>query len=204
MTDPTGWEEFSLVRLLYEWQKRQHEEHLPDTLDPSTIYVTDLVYCPLKREFRTRFPDLTFTFKPAQVTGSILHEGLRRLLEEKGFEVEKPVEARVSVGGREVTVKGRIDAVRDDVVIEIKTGRPGQQLPHEHHLLQLKAYLDLTGVGRGLLVYITPDRLVEYPVEREEGVLERLVLEHLARQRAPLWEWECRSCSFADYCPNRV
>ena len=206
MTDPQGEREegFSLVKALYEQALREHRERLEELLDPQVIYVTDLVYCPLKRGFRQRFPELAFSFKPPQVTGTLIHRGLRETLEEAGFELEKPVEASIRIGDNLYRVKGRVDAYREDLIIEIKTGRAGQQLPHEHHVLQVKLYLDLTGVGRGMIVYITPDRLVEYTVKPERGLLEKMLQEHLEEARAPLWDWECRLCTFADYCSRRT
>lgn len=203
MPDPQKERGFSLVRTLYEWVREEHARHMEEERDPNIFYVTDLVYCPLKRSFRQEFPELSFTFKPIHVAGSLLHLGLASLLKDQGFEIEKSLEKAYEVGGRQVRVKGRVDAYRPDLIVEFKTGRPGQQLPHDHHALQLKAYLDLAGVEEGLLAYVTLDRMVEFRVEREEGLVERLLEQHLSRTRAPLWEWECRSCAFSEYCPLR-
>ncbi|MEM1619273.1 MAG: CRISPR-associated protein Cas4 [Fervidicoccaceae archaeon] len=195
----------SILDLLYERKRAEFAERLSELRDESVIYVVELAGCPKKREFRVRFPELTFRFDPQLILGDVAHAGLEHLLSSVGFEVEKEVSERVEVDGRVYVVKGRVDAMSEDRIVEIKTGRPGQRLPQEHHVLQLKIYMALTGSRRGTLIYVTGDRLVEFEVEAESRLaLGELVLEHLRADKVPKWDWECRYCAFSRLCPRRL
>jgi len=194
-----------VLGILYENKLEEYKKRLEELRDPHIIYVTDLVYCPLKRLFRIKYPELTFTFDPHFIVGEMIHRGLQTILLEKGFEIEKEVEQTVVIEGEEYRVKGRIDAYSPDLLVEIKTGRSGMSIPHEHHLLQLRIYLAMTGVRKGVLVYITSDRASEYIVERDPNLtLETLVEKHLKRERVPMWDWECRICHFNRLCPYKT
>jgi CRISPR-associated exonuclease Cas4 len=162
------------------------------------------VYCPLKRVFRQKFPELSFAFEPNMVLGEMVHVGIQEALKEKGFEIEKEIEEKIVIEGTEYIFKGRIDAFSNDMIIEIKTARSSTGLPHPHHLLQLRIYMAMTGVRRGLLVYITSDRIVEYPVENSNIDLGEMVQKHVEAREFPLWEWECRLCNYNRFCPYRI
>ena len=191
--------------MLYEKKKQEFLERIEELKDESTIYVTDLISCPQKRLYRMSFPELTFKFDPHLVLGEMAHLGLQSYLSQAGFEIEKEIEEKVEIEGKVFKIKGRIDAYSKDLIVEIKTGRPGQRLPQEHHILQTKIYLLMTDVPKGVLVYLTSDRLVEYQVEFDENLeLGSLVVDYLKGGKAPRWEWECKYCVFSKMCPYRV
>ncbi len=194
-----------ITKLLYDEKLKEYRDRIEDLKSEDVIYVTDLVYCPLKRLFRIKYPELTFSFEPYYVVGEAIHRGIQSILLEKGFEIEKEIEEIVEVDGRKYRVKGRIDAYSPELVVEIKTGRSGQNIPHEHHVTQLKIYLTMTGVNKGLLFYATSDRVSEYYVYRDESLeLKTLVEKHLKLERVPMWDWECRLCVFNKLCPYKV
>lgn len=194
----------TVTSMLYRRVLDGHRERLEELRDPRILYVTDLVSCSHKRRMRLEYPELTLKFEPQLVLGDLLHEGLERILEEQGYRREVEVVAEYEVLGTRVTLKGRVDAVGDDAVVEIKTGRSGQSLPHDHHILQLQVYLNLLGMDRGILVYITPDRMAEYEVDRDPIDIKMLVEETLLDVKHPRWHWECRYCVFSKMCPHRV
>uniref|UniRef100_A0A7J3ZM25 CRISPR-associated exonuclease Cas4 n=1 Tax=Fervidicoccus fontis TaxID=683846 RepID=A0A7J3ZM25_9CREN len=194
-----------ITRLLYERKRQEFLERVEELKDENTIYVTELISCPQKRVYRISFPELTFKFDPHLLLGEMAHVGLQSYLSQAGFEVEKEIEEGVEVEGRVFKVKGRIDAYSENLIVEIKTGRPGQRLPQAHHVLQTKIYLLMTGAQRGILVYLTSDRLVEYQVDYDESLeLGSLVVEYLREGKIPRWEWECRYCVFNKICPYTV
>ncbi len=193
-----------IVKYLYEKKLREHRERLDELRNPKIIYVSDLVYCPLKRRYRLLYPELTFSFEPPMILGDLLHTGLQQTLREMGFEIEKEISETFVVGGEEYLLKGRMDAYREDLIVEIKTSRSGAGLPHPHHMLQLRIYMVMTGVRKGLLIYLTGDRIVEYPVEWSEINLGELIEKHLGLAEYPVWDWECRICPFNKICPYRI
>ncbi len=200
----------SVLEEIYSIKQKEFTEKLKEMTDSRTIYVTDLVSCSMKRIMRIRYPLLSFRFEPPMILGDLVHAGLEKLLEEHGWRAEVQIEKRISVDGEEYLLKGRADLVRyakesqnrAEEVIEIKTGRDlPSNTPHEHHVLQLKIYLYLLGAQRGYLVYITPERLVEFPVDPEPIDLEMLVRETVYNEKTPRYEWECKYCPYRRICP---
>ena len=193
-----------ILRILYERRLEDFKERLEELKNPRIIYVSDLVACSHKRFFRMNYPELTLRFEPVTLMGELLHVGLEEILKDRGYSVEVSFERDVTVNEELYTLKGRVDAIGEGRVVEIKTGRPGQILPHPHHVLQLQVYLQLLDVPQGILVYITPDRITEYNVEREEINIEELAKETIEDTKHPRWEWECRYCYYSKMCPFRV
>ena len=208
----------SVTELLYRLHLAEFEEHLSG-LEPGTIWVSALTQCPRKWLYMQRFPEVARAqFKGAFALGRAAHLGLQQILAlyagSLGFsrlEVEREVVKRINVERGDlpaiVTLRGRVDALAVDgagerVVIEIKTARSDAGLPHEHHVEQLRIYMNMAGARRGILLYLTPDRVAEYtytePVDDEE--LQRLI-EGFLRFEGPRYEWECRYCPYAPLCP---
>jgi CRISPR-associated exonuclease Cas4 len=153
---------------------------------------------------RKSFPELGISFEPSAVLGDIAHIGLERLLSEKGFNVEVEVSREVEIENVKYLLKGRVDALSVDkgVVVEVKTSRSAVGLPKEHHVKQLKIYLELLGAKHGVLVYITPDKLVEYHYDYEPVDVEAEVRALLANSQHPRYPWECNYCTYRKLCPH--
>ena len=179
-----------------------------EATDPSIVYVTDLVTCSNKREFRLKYPLLAFKFEPQLIIGDLVHKGLESLLSSRGWEVEVSVEKSIDVDGKMYRVLGRVDLLkRDDNgnivdVVEVKTVRElVDRFPLEHHLLQLRVYLELLEANRGRILYVSRNRIVEYEVERGEISIESMVRETIYNTAIPRYSWECRYCTYKKICP---
>jgi len=190
----------TIVKKLYERVLEEHRKRLEDMVNPKIVYVTDLVSCSQKRAFRIMYPELTFKFDPTLLLGELVHIGLEEILKEHGFECEKDFSKTIS--GYEV--RGRVDAINDKCIVEIKTARSDKGLPHEHHIAQLQIYLNMLERDVGILVYVTPDRIAEYVVNRDNIDVETLLKQTVENIKHPRYEWECRYCIFSKICPYRV
>lgn len=193
---------YSIIDILYEWVLKEQLKKLPESRDPRIIYVTDLVGCSHKYHLRKKYPELTLSFEPAAILGDIVHTGLGRLLAEKGFEVELEVSREIVVDGEQYLLKGRVDAFKRDegLVVEVKTSRTAINLPRDHHVKQLRIYLQLLGAEKGLLIYITPDKLVEYPIEYQPVDIEEEVKAIINDTVHPRYQWECKYCVYRKLC----
>ncbi len=194
-----------VLPVIYRAKERVFADKLGEATDPSIVYVTDLVSCSQKRVFRLEMPLAAFRFEPPLLLGDLVHLGLERLLEEEGWVAEVEVEKRVEVDGRVYTLRGRADAVLFDEngvrhVVEIKTARSIER-PLEHHILQLQIYMELLGAEGGSIVYVTPDKILEFEVPRRSVDVERLVAETVRNEARPRFDWECRYCPFRRFCP---
>lgn len=195
-----------ILSIIYNEYMKELFEKLEESKDPSIIYVTDLVACTHKYHLRHLFPELTIRFEPAAILGDLVHAGLENILEKKGFKVELSIEHKYKIEGREYVLKGRIDAYNEEKgeIVEIKTSRTTQNLPREHHVYQLQIYLNILNADKGILVYITPERLLEFYIKREKIDIKPLIKMIIEDRVHPKWGWECKYCYFQKICPYRV
>jgi len=186
-------------------------EYLSHQREENVLYVTDLVRCPLTLKYEQEYKDLATqnTLNPATILGTFVHEGLENLLKNVySFNIETEVETErtVIIEGKAIKLKGRMDAVIEEngekVVVEIKSSRSDRGIPYEHHKTQLQIYLWMTGIKKGLLVYTTPDRIAEFPVERplDDSEAIKLIEETVKMAKAPRYQWECKFCIYSKVC----
>jgi CRISPR-associated exonuclease Cas4 len=188
------------------------QDYLQHRREENVIYVTDLVRCPLKLKYESQFRELTSGdfFIPAGIMGDFIHAGLEDFLR-KEFDAKVEVEAvkEVSIEGKTITIKGRADAILEKdgekIIVEIKSSRADKGLPFEPHKLQLQIYLWMFEARKGILIYVTPDRIAEFEVIEpiDESILLRLVRDLIEARKAPRYPWECGYCRFNIICPNK-
>ena len=194
-----------IVERIYD---RKLQDHLNHRKEEDVIYVTDLVRCPLKVRFENRYKELVSGdfFTPAAIMGDFVHSGLEQFLKEEfNAEVEVDVEKEVNIDGKTIKIRGRADAVIKDVVVEIKSSRSDKGLPFEHHRTQLQVYLWMFEAKKGILIYVTPDRVTEYEIDEplDDAVVLKLIGEVVRASKAPRYIWECNYCKFNTICPNK-
>jgi len=197
----------SLTQTLFKRRFNDKKNH--EKKDSNTIYVTDLLYCPLKPRLREQFKELTLAeaYNPSTLQGSLIHESVERILiEELNAEVEVPVTKELTIDDEVYKLVGRIDAKKDNVIIEIKTSKTDVGIPREEHVLQLMIYITMLKAQYGILLYITPDRVTEFHVDygMSDDKLIELVQDYVYTRRIPRHEWECKYCVFAKVCPHKV
>ncbi|MEM0173989.1 MAG: CRISPR-associated protein Cas4 [Sulfolobaceae archaeon] len=202
-----------IVELLY---KKKLEEYYSHERKENVFYVTDLTRCPLKVKFEQEYRELALSeiFTPAGILGDLVHRGIQSSLNIEGYEAEVEVEKEkgLEIEGKSYIIKGRADIVlksktnNETLIIEIKTARRDDGLPQKHHILQLRLYLWLFEVNKGILLYVTPDRITEYIIEGalDTASVMRLVEENIRLAPAPRYIWECSYCIFAKLCPNKA
>jgi len=199
-----------ISELIYRWRIEEARKRIESRREDE-VYVTDLVLCPLKPRFQRIYKEiaLAYSFSPVTAMGDFVHMGLERLLQEilgeESVKTEVEYEKPIEVEGRSYTVKGRVDAVVGDTVLEIKTSRSDANIPYQHHVQQLRIYLWLTDMSKGLLLYITPERIAEFPVlnPASDGEVADLVRSIIVGEPAPRYPWECARCPYAQLCPRR-
>ncbi len=188
------------------------EEYLSHSKETNTLYVTDLIRCPKKIKYEEEYKELAISqvYEPSTLLGDLVHAGLENFIKTNlNAEIEVENEKELQVLGDTYKIKGRADAIVNvndqKVVIEIKSARSDRGLPHLHHKMQLQIYLWLFGTKKGILVYVTPDRITEYEVNDplDESTIIRLIEDTITMRGAPRFEWECRYCIFSIICPSK-
>ena len=190
--------------------KAKIDEYFSHQREENMLYVTDLVRCSMILKYEQEYKDLAIinSINASAIMGNFVHEGLEGFLKNVFSNVQTEVELvkEIVVEGKTLKIKGRADAIievnGEKVVVEIKSSRTDKGIPHEHHIIQLKIYLWMTGIKKGLLVYITPDRIAEYPVDEplDDAEVAKLAEETLKLLKAPRYAWECKYCVFAKVC----
>lgn len=198
-----------LINLLYAASREEKKRH---PRKPDTYWVTDLVRCALKREYELRYPELVEkdVFTPVFILGTLVHRGLQELLKSViGEGVLTEVEGNREVvlpDGRKAMIEGRADVVvkmGDELIgVEIKTARSDYDLPKLQHVDQARIYNWLFNLEQTVLVYVTPERITQYPVS--ERVNEDEVVDRMTSRKIPRYEWECKFCSYSVMCPYKT
>ncbi|RLG78121.1 MAG: CRISPR-associated protein Cas4 [Thermoprotei archaeon] len=203
--------ELRIVENLFRWKVEEFKEKAEKKLE-NEIYVTELLMCPLKPRLFKKYPELALAriFEPVLIMGDLLHRGAEQVLKEifgeDNVDVEVEVEREVVVEGQSYVIRGRIDAIIGDTIVEIKSGRSDVGIPHRHHIDQLRLYMWIKNFSKGLLLYITNDRITEYPVTQpmSDGEVMDLVRSYLEMKLVPRYSWECNYCPYSVVCPSKV
>lgn len=195
--------------------KSKINDYLQHRREPNVIYVTDLVRCPLKYIYEQKYTEIALAqqYSPSAILGTLVHKGLESLNLLEDYEVKTEIEGQkvIDVNERSVTIKGRLDIMlknkitSDTIIVEIKAARKDLGLPHPHHVLQLRLYQWLFNVNKGILLYITPDRLTEYSINEpiSDDEVRQLVYDLINVAKAPKYSWECKYCEYNIVCPNK-
>lgn len=140
-------------------------------------YVTEIIRCP------------DFEFGRFRM-GELVHEAYCSRLKKNGYEVEKDV---YKVYG-DYLLLGRVDAINEEEVVEIKTGKNPQVI----WLMQLGIYMNMCERERGRLVMIASN-IKEFPLY--EPLSDQAILALIKNERRPKWGWECKKCRKRSSCP---
>ena len=193
--------EVDLIRTLINFEVEEQKKH--ERRD-DLYHVTDVLSCPLKREFELKYPELKATLEPQLVLGRLIHIAFQAILEkEYGAQIEVRKDVTISDNkGNEYEITGRIDAIIGKVGVEIKFSRADFSLPYEHHVMQAKAYNWLFDLDKTILIYFTPDRIAPFVVE--DKLEEKDVIRLLTNKNTPKFNWERKYCDYAKICPYKV
>lgn len=181
---------------LAKWIRRKVEEAKEHKREPNVFWVTDLVRCDMKRSLELLLPPeivSLFYIKPQIIHGELVHAGTEAWFGVREEEVERQLGP--------YKVRGRPDVwLKDEgTVVEIKVVRPEAKVPMDHHVLQLRIYMWLTGAKFGRLLYITHEWIKEYTVE--DPLTDEGVLGLIEDRRSPRYDWECDYCPYKSFCP---
>ena len=199
-----------LVKVIYHVKLKELQKH---KREEGVYWVTDLVRCPLKRQYEITYPEIVASqvFTPPFIQGDLIHKGLEELLKEAFPEGEVSIEVEggkevTLPNGRKVVVEGRADAILslndERIGIEIKSLRSDIDIPLEHHVDQVRAYNWLFNLPYSILIYITPERITQYKVI--DRFSEGEVIERILSKEAPRYSWECNYCPYSVLCPHKM
>jgi CRISPR-associated exonuclease Cas4 len=184
-----------IIEKLLDLQKQEQETH---TRAENEVYVTDLTRCAAKRYFEGLY-DLP---PPTEaLVGKFLHEGFSSFVRQVEPEAQFEVPYKKEIDG--VIIKGRVDVDLGPELWELKTGRDApKDEPSEHHLLQCKIYLWLTGKVLARLIYITLNQFREFEIT--DPCTDDDVRRLLKDKRSPMFAWECEYCAFSGLCSKNI
>jgi len=188
----------SIVQKFVELDLLERERHTTER-ESNVIWVSDLVQCKQKAQFYSQFPQI-YQLEPRLWLGKIVHRGFQEFLKETyNAEVEKEFEKSIGV----LRIRGRVDAIVSDTVVEIKYASDVyNNEPNEHHVRQLQLYMWLTDLEKGKLIYISPKKLLEFDEQGKPD--DDFVLLLYDSWKSPRYEWECSYCPFSAICPYKV
>jgi CRISPR-associated exonuclease Cas4 len=164
------------------------------------LFIHELCECTEKRKMRLKFPDIerATAYNPRFALGELVEEALKHRFQNEGENIYMK-ELKTNDGS--YVISGMIDVIDPETKtpIEIKYQTSLQKSPHEHHILQMKAYLWLLNAKQGEIIYISPEGIKTYIVS--EPLTDEEVKALIKDGKAPRWiEWECFYCPYQQFC----
>ncbi len=194
-----------------KWLLRAASRYAVKLLDRDTIAITEVTFPCLRKAYydrtRRRLPTPAEALK---VLGTEVHTLLQDVLKEEGWDIE----VGVSLNLGEFKLVGRVDAVKGDEVIEIKTSNGLKDRALESHVLQLQAYMAVLHAKHGYIVYIDrasgrvrvfrvrPDRYALRIVIKRAKQLHEALANHRALPPKHAGAW-CALCAYRWNCLRR-
>jgi len=168
------------------------------------VFVHELCECSEKRKMRLRFPEIerAITYNPRFALGQLIEEALKQRFKNRDENIF--MKELITDDGSYV-ISGMIDIIDPETKtpIEIKYQTSLQKSPHEHHILQTRAYLWLLNTNRGEIIYISPEGLKTYSMS--EPLTDEEVIALIKEEKAPRWpEWECQYCPYQQFCNKSI
>jgi len=145
------------------------------SLKDDEITVTEAVSPCLRRSYyaRTRVQQPT-PVEFLKVAGQDIHLALQDILRGEGWDVEVSVALPVN----DFVLRGRIDAAKDDVILEFKTTvNIPEDSPYSSHVLQAQAYLAMMHASQAYIIYLsrTNGKVKVYRVHPNKQALKQVV-----------------------------
>ena len=201
-----------ILHILDDYLRRLAEYDPFHTYEIGEYYPHLLGYCPLKVYYIYKYgPKVTKRSMRFTNLGVALHDFILRGFAENGYAVEVPFELVINP---EVRIRGRIDALGVDHVLELKTTSNLPSEPYKNHVRQVTLYMKATGRKRAFILYVTRNdlrrRIFEVPFTKrnyEDAVNYVLRLHDSLKNDTPpdpepIASWECKDCPFRDLCPR--
>ena len=144
--------------------------------------------------------------------GTALHDFILRGFEERGYRVEVPFEYYVR---DDVKIRGRVDGVAVDHVLELKTVFRFPEEPYPHHVAQVSVYMRAMGKDTAYILYVSRNdlsrRVFEVPFDRDAYncavntavEIHEALLSGEPPAPAPVAEWECKNCPYRELCASQ-
>jgi len=200
MSDPIREIINNAIRKYFEEHKKEFDDR---------ITVTEAIYCLRRSWFRRKNPDLEFQPSVYTFIGHAVHEALLNHIDGKS-EVE--FEFGDVVGHADAVVE--IDG--EPTILELKVVGEIPRKPDYEYALQLNAYLCMSGINQGYLVYfnrtngdvrsfkITPNKhLFRYVMQRAYQLRKALEKDELPQEDNDFVAKYCFFCPYRDVCkPN--
>ena len=103
---------------------------------------------------------------------------------------------------KDYVLKGTPDLYMDDELVEVKFTVYPPKEPREHDALQLRIYMNMLGLDKAYMWYISPFGSKEFEVT---GALsDSEIVDLIENPRVPFWDFECKYCKVYDCAARRL
>lgn len=213
--------EVSLIDKLMDFELQRSVQR--NTERSSEIHITDLIYCPKKRELAKLYPNLKaeVSLRPAVFHGKCFERGLqeviRRWARKEGIKVRFNYKGKkrvyfnekvyTIVGEADVVFLNEFDAIK--TIIEVKD-KIWNLTASDNYIMQGKLYgwlFDVNDVRLWLFTNRGGKGYKEIKLKGEKMTDDEVIvlLDNLLNEkRFPFWDWECDYCPFRNVCDKYI
>ncbi len=175
-------------------------QRLNEIVDENVWYVRELCGCSRKHFLRVKYPWLSLKsiFSNEAIFGEIVHKGLENILKNCD---SKYIEKKFRVNGKNIVLKGKIDALCNNVIYEFKTTRRILNKPIKSHEKQILIYMELLNIEKGYIIYINTitGKFMCFEIKKQKLDLESLLKAYI-ENCVEAEEWECNFCEYSLVC----
>ena len=176
--------------------------------EPNVIYVTEAVGCLRRGFFNLKFNANPVLGSADAILGKLVHLALPKILKDVlNAEFEVPLEHRID---ETWTLKGRADAIGDEMVYEFKFSSPYSDAK-PIYFMQANCYAVMAGKPKFTLVIIdkrtfnidvttseADEKSFQAVVDRAKEIIK--CLEEDKPPVGPNFQWECNHCPYNIIC----
>ena len=144
------------------------------------FYIWDIGYKCLRRKYYSIIDpkEVGWELRKRFMVGSGIHSEVQKAMSAVGYDIEIPNKKYYDDFG--FTVSTRIDAIKDDRIVEIKSAAFFKFInkPYASNVAQLQMYIDAMNVDVGYLLYIdnVTGAMKEFEVARDDNlIIENLI-----------------------------
>jgi len=197
-------------------------QHEPESDNRFFVSKSDFE-CPLERYLSITMPKPpSIETTKVYMIGSYLHYIIQNHIKKIYPEslIEHKIENEYTINGTTIKFYGRIDAIIDNIPIEIKSFNDSygiRYIPNKIHESQLQLYMDMLNVDHGYLLYAgkTNFNIYQFKVDKNEDLINTIIdkniklkqnlINHIPPEPNPCWMCKNKNkiyCNYYDECKS--
>jgi len=177
---------------------------------PKELWISNLTFCPRREYFSYHLPTVR-KFTDTALAGILLHRLIQEQLCKEGYIIEERIEYDIGNGWK---IVGRVDALKLDHLVEIKTTLDYSKELQDHWISQANLYAYILNLSKFIIIVVerptgyyqrfefeTNKEKAEELIDLAKTVRDCIVNRVLPKGRI---DWCLKFCEFSIFCKEMM